>query len=393
MKKILLGLFLAIILVPGMALAADIRASQSGMESVGKNETVQNLYAAGNTVNIDGTIKGDAVMAGANLNVTGKVENSLMATGANLQVGGEVGNSARLAGSNITLSGKVGQDVMIAGNAIRISNQSQIGQDAFLVGNDIQLDGSINGKLNIAGANMVRINGTVNNDVNINRVATLVIGDSAVINGKLTYSSAKQAQVSSSATIKNGIAFNEIKTQETGTAVAGFLTLALLLKLLIGFVTLLALIYLLPRLARDSAATVFAKPWMSLGWGLVTLIIVPFVALILLLTVIGAKLTGLLMAVYIPVLIFAGVYIPVIVGSLIFSRGRLDRPRVDWLTVLVGILVTFIISLIPFIGPLVLFILFLFSLGAMVIMMFDHLKSWQKVEKADIRPERTKSRK
>ncbi|MCX6796244.1 MAG: hypothetical protein NTW06_01975, partial [Candidatus Falkowbacteria bacterium] len=72
--------FFALILLPIGAQAAIYKTGSSVY--VGKDLIVpDNLYAAGNTVTIDGTVKGDLICAGGSIIVNGKVEGDVIGAG------------------------------------------------------------------------------------------------------------------------------------------------------------------------------------------------------------------------------------------------------------------------------------------------------------------------
>lgn len=203
MKKILVAatVFLVALILPLTALAAEFRvpSEKNGNADVGKNETPKNLYIAGNIVNVAGNTQGDLLAAGNSLNLTGEVENSLFAAGNTVNVEGKVGKTARLGGSNVTVSSSVGGDLFAAATNLNLASGSQVGGDLYAGAAAVSLNGEVVGLTRIAGGE-VTVNGKIDGDLVVD-ATSVTIGDGAVINGKFSYKSPKEAVISSSAKI------------------------------------------------------------------------------------------------------------------------------------------------------------------------------------------------
>jgi len=100
-KHILKGLIvslLAILLMTFTAvpvLAFDARSGD--IVTVASGEVIDgDLYVAGGTIIIDGTINGDLIAAGGTITVNGMVDGSIMAAGGTVNINGEVTRAVRV---------------------------------------------------------------------------------------------------------------------------------------------------------------------------------------------------------------------------------------------------------------------------------------------------------
>jgi len=363
MKKFLLFIVCALVLVPSLALAAEFRAEENGDQNIGAKESVKNLYVAGMTINSDADAKGDLVAAGQNVNINGSVEHSLIAAGTSINLKGTVGTTARMAGSSISVSGQIGEDLTAAGGTINLSKDSKISGDILLAGSTITLDGVITGKAWIAG-NKVIINGEIDGDVLVRGVDQLTIGKTALIKGNLKYHSPNTVKIEDGAVVKGTTdyvkldqpnKFNNNGAMKLFTGIFSFYTL------LMTFLVLLALVYIFPRLAKHYAESSIKNFWSYLGWGFLASIVAPIATLILLFTITGAKVLG---TVYVTALTLAVTAVPVLAGALIMFWIK-KKYQVGWLAVLVGVIATYVLLFIPVLGWLALIILVLVSLGYM----------------------------
>lgn len=368
MKKILISLTMLGLIVPAMAYAATFEspAEKDGILSFEKNETVKNLYAAGNTVNFSGRSLQDVVIAGNNLNISGSTGSSLMAAGNTVNISGPVGSSARIVGANINIQKSIGSDLIAAGSSVILSPEATVGDDLIAAGATIDLLGKVNGNARLAGG-QININGEVNGNVIIKGSGKVSIGDNAVINGSLDYQSTQAASISPNAKILGETKFTQISNRDQKFAwgkIAGLAAGFSLLMFIATFLALWLLSYLFPNLLRRLVDGSLVKPLENLGIGLVYLIVVPIASFILLATIIGIPLGVLLLGLYIIAIGLAKLFTPVFVGSYLFKwLGKDKSYRIDWLVILVGLIVATIVGLIPVLGSLVLFIIFLLVLS------------------------------
>jgi len=363
MKKILLSIACALVLIPSAAFAAEFRASKSGDEAVGATENVKNLYVAGTTVNSEARAKGDLVAAGQNLNINGSVEHSLLACGSNVNVGASVGTTARVMGGTVVFSGKTAEDLTAAGGTLSLMKDSEVAGDLMIAGGQLSLSGKVLGDAWIAGST-VTINGQINGDVVVRGAEQLTISKSAVINGNLKYYSSNTAVVEDGAVIKGATDYIKIsqpsKYQKNGV-MKMMMGMFSFYALIMTFLVLLALVYLFPKLSKSFVESSLKQFWPNLGWGFLTAIVAPIATLILLFTITGAKILGM---VYMTALMLAVTAVPVFAGVLIMLWIK-KKYQIDWLSVLVGIVATYILLFIPVIGWLALVALTLVALGEM----------------------------
>lgn len=364
MKKIILILALFTILLPGAAFAATFKATNSGSTTVSNNETLKNAYLAGNTVNVNGTITEDLLAAGNTITVTGPVNNNANIAGNSITLNSTVGKSLRATGSNITINNNIGSDLLVAGGAINLGPSATVNDDFLAAGGTIDLSGQVNGKAYLSGG-QITINGKVNGDVIIKGSGKVTVGSNAIIGGNLNYQAQEEAMISSGAKINGNVDFKKIANQNFASKkIKTGMTLFSLGTALATYILLLVLIYLLPKLMRTATEKSFAKPWENMGTGFVYLIVIPFAAFVLLFTLIGIPISLLGLGLYMTTIGLAKILVPILTGSLIYKWVKKDKVyRLDWATALIGIIATTILGMIPVIGWIPMFVLFLIALS------------------------------
>jgi cytoskeletal protein CcmA (bactofilin family) len=391
------------------ARAAETRGGQQVV--IGRNEVItDDLYVAGSTVTIDGTVKGDVVAFGSQIIINGTVEGDLLAGGQGIIINGRVNDDVRAFGQAIMLgpSARVGGDLAVA--AVSLENQagSIVNGDLMVGGYQALLTGNI-GKNMRGELNRLDLRGTIGGNVDVSLSGdqgtlssiqfspagqtplpsvrpNLTLADSARIGGKLIYRSSAAATISSAAQVVGGISYNQIAVTQTpaSPSIPGLSYLQRLMGLLLVG---LLLLWVVPAWTRRLSDTVQARPLPSLGWGLVAFVVfVATLIAILILTIMlaiifGALTLGGLVAMIIGLsltlnaalaigsIAFLGYVAQIIVGSMA-GRWLLERTQPAWaeqpiIPLVLGLILYVILAAIPWLGPLVGLLVALLGLGAL----------------------------
>ena len=319
------------------------------------------IFAAGRNVIFDTVSAKNIIAAGMSLSFTGITADDLI-----------------VAGGRMDVSGNIKDDVVavvcpfcpVMGR-LHLTNGMQIGDDARLAGRDIAVDGRIGGDL-YAAAQQFRLSGEVvgNARIEADRIA---LAPGARIGGDLLYTSQTKPEVADGAIIAGQV--RQVESQLPFAeglpeswiwygvlAVIGFM----LAILLLGAAVQLAV----PGLLSNAVATVQAKPWSTLGRGLVLALVVPIAIALLMATVIGIPIGMVTAAGFVVLVALAFVAIAYCIGLYVRRLfGRQDVPtglgsRILWTSL--GILILLIVGLIPFIGWAIGVLAMIAGLGAVI---------------------------
>lgn len=392
---------LASLLVTAWAFAAWGDAGPRTGTSVVLGGTVtEDVYAAGETVQISAKAAGDVVAAGGNVTLTGDTAGNVIVAGGNLDVGRRVGQNLIAAGGNVQVSGRVDQDVLAAGGNVQISGRmgddvraaggtvgvtasvrgdlvaaggdvtlapgAQVAGRAWLAGGRAEVAGAVGGELRVRSAE-VRVSGTVGKDAELTG-ETIEVTASARIGGKLIYASPREARIDPGAKIAGGV---ERRPLPPGVGAPGvpwggvvFGVLAVLVAL---FATATVVRFTWPGFSLQSAATLVAHPWKSLALGFALLVCIPAAALVLFSVLIGAPLALALVLLY-PIALALGLIVVAVLLAEAFQRwffGRTPVP-IGWRVLLLwaAVLLLALVCGIPVVGQLVLLVALLLGLGA-----------------------------
>lgn len=364
MKKLLILGGLSVLL-PMFASAAHIEAGENVVAPVPTEE--QNVYLIGGTVSASNEIKGDALFGGATLIVSGDVQKDIFAVGGTITMLGGTSEDLRVAGGNLTIGRKVNGEAMIAGGQIVITPEMQIKGDSYIAGGMINFSGSEAGNLVLAGGE-IRIDGVVNGDLKIKRADKVTFGSKAVVNGKIEYSAPLEATIEPGAKLASAPVFTkiDISRKDKTTAAKGVFALfgiTAFLKFLATLAAAYIVWYFFKKYSASAIENGNQKFWKMLLRGFAILILMPIASIILMFTVIGWIPAVVLLAGYIGLLIIATPISIILASSLLKRLFKKDYARLTWHQIIFGLVALKVVAVIPVIGWLVCFAIYLASLG------------------------------
>jgi len=190
-----------LLLVPVAALAAELLSGD--MPAVGAGVTIDDdLYVAGGTVRVEGTIRGDLLVAGGDVLVEGPVEGDVMAAGGTVRLEGPVRGSVRAAGGQLAIAAPIGEDLVVAGGRVDVGADARIGRDLVASGGRIELRAPVARDARI-GSGEALIAGDVGGDVRAD-VGTLQV-ESVRIGGRLLHPENAEVEIDRTAVVRGGV--------------------------------------------------------------------------------------------------------------------------------------------------------------------------------------------
>lgn len=407
------GVFLSILLLLIVVPSAMAFEGRDGDQVViGQGEVIDDdLYIAGDTLTIDGTVNGDLFAFGNEIVVNGTVNGDVFAAGTSLTINGTVTDDVRSGGTAVIVAdgASVGGDLLVGGYGVEVADGAQVSGDVLFGAYGARLDGAIGGDVTGGGLG-IEIGGSIAGDVELGvgsdaeqapfdpllfnpnvpedlpRVAAgLRISDDATIGGSLQYESREVGKFSADS-ISGDVTHDQTVAEVAATPsfaerlgsrmwsnVQQWIVLVLIGWLLLRFV---------PTVVRGSADKISSETGGSVVAGVLLLIGVPilltvgFIVMILLAVLFGVISLGAISAiivgfgimllsleliVYVLVLVFLG---NIIVGWLIGKRivSGDTNPIVP---LAVGTLIIMLLSAIPIIGGIIGLIVGVLGLGAL----------------------------
>ncbi len=376
-KNLVIGIFalgLPLLLIARLWLdpAAAVARDNPGEDHAERIITVpsgkvinRDYFAFGDIVEISGTVNGDVYAAAGQILVDGTINGDLLAAGGTVRILGRISQDARIAGGQVTVGGEIARNLTVTGGDVDLTDSAAIRGGIVAAGGNVSLASRVTHDARIAAGNL-----TVANNIHGNleaAVGAMRLTSRAVVGGDLTYWSDRAASIDPNARIAGKVTRRVppgVLRPSAGKIwglFAGLFVVKIISLISTGIIGLL-LIYFFPRYTEATVAKLRTQPWASLGWGLIALILTPVAFVILMATVVGIPLGLIVLALYAISLYISRVFVILWAGTTILERFRRGG-RAGWALV-VGLLVYFFVTLIPFLGGLALLFILLFGLGA-----------------------------
>lgn len=349
--------------VPAPPLVAE-RVGQDGADLSVTGTTDRAVWAGGRQVQVASTSP-DAFAAGETVDMRGTIHDNLVAAGRDVRVAGPVGGDAFLFGKLVELGNSVSGDAYVAAETLRVPEGVEIGGNLYFGGANLDLDGKVGGDLLGGGAELA-IDGSVGGDVDV-EAATLRVGRDARIGGDVRYRSPSESgDILGSVTGEVDWTRTPPDQKAPHRKGAGH-WIGLHLFLLAGaLICGLVLLWLFPALVERPAAVVRAEAPASLGWGFAVLVGVPVLALVLAIFILPIPLSVLAVSLWLPATYVARLVLAVVLGRLLLERkpGRVATP---FGALAVGLVLLHLLYAIPWVGQLAALVATALGLGALAI--------------------------
>jgi hypothetical protein len=345
---------------------------ESGDDDSASHRFGSDYFGAGGVLNVIDPIAGDAFLAGGNVSIASEIEGDLIAAGGSISVGGNIGDDVYVAGGDVNVDAIVSGNARVAAGDITVGPATAIGGNAMLTGGKVDFEGGTQGNLQAAGAH-VRIDGTIDGDVRIH-AEEITIGPNTHISGTLIARGPNAPEVSEGAVIAGGVDYHEAPARrwfsDTRDSVRDTAHLAGTITWFIGSFLVAALYALVfPGAANRAVELLGREPLKAMLLGFAMLASLPFVLVLLTITIIGIPLALLLVPLCLLLLFLGWVTTALFLGrkGLAVVRGTRPVTRGWTLAALFTALVAlWLMRRIPLIGWWIAMIALVAGVGALV---------------------------
>lgn len=356
------------------ALAFTTRSGQS--VTVPRGEVINEiLMITGSDIFIDGTVNSDVFCAGRRIEINGTVGGDVLCAGQNIIVNGTVGGDVRIAGQNVTLKGNIAKNVIVF--AQTLTNEA-VAEGEMLVGaQDATINGQISKNL-MAFAQSVKLDAPIGGNVDLT-AESLYLGSKTAINGNLTYTSNKKFTQAPESVVLGKTLLKPLpkeKGKPTGALWPKVLKpiaithneswlVSLFKSILVNLIMGLILAFFFKdRLTKtvDYIITTGNRA-RSMGVGMLLLFLTPAVIVVFVITLIGIPVAVLLAIAYGLAIGVSRIVTAMAIGRRLTAEYWKMQKDSLMAATLLGVVVSWIVFAIPWIGGLFSLIAILWGLG------------------------------
>jgi len=361
----LLGL--AIVIAPQPAHAAETVHGNPSYTLPAGQEVKTDLIVTADHTQIDGTVDGDLIVFSRDVEVNGQVKGDILGFSQELRMNGVVDGNLRACAHSLVLNGTVGRNLMVLGHTLETDEKSSVAGSTTFLSHDSELSGGIKGDV-LAMSGQVELNGPIGGNVRV-RADELTVASAAQISGRAQYEGPKQPNVEAGAKLASPVEVSVRKvTPEYSTwRYYWHQTLRWGAAFLLGLVMFL----LAPGVFLDAANSA-NKVGLSMGIGLLFLVGLPVAAVIACVTIVGLGLGIVTFLTYIVAVYMSQIFVGEWVGEKLLGAGIGVGPVVGRLAL--GLAILRLIRVIPFVGPLSMWVVIIWGLGAYVLSIHKRMR-------------------
>ncbi len=360
------SLLAVVIALPSIGHALERRTGN--LITIEAGETIEDtLFAAGDTIAIDGNVNGDLLAFGRSITVRGNVAGNIFTGGETINIEGTVGGSIIGGARGLTLArARVGRNLFGFGRDVDVDVDAEIGGNALAFGESVGIDGRVGSDL-MGFGNTVTVGGTVLGDVE-GFAGSVRLLPTARVTGNVTahVDSAGDLSIADGAVV--GGTTNELlveREQRRNPYYTVGYYVRQVVRLGAAFITGLVLLWLFPALREVSLPNVGAV-LRSGAIGLAAMVTLPVAAFLVCLTVVGLPLGILAFIVGAIGLYFSKTVLALVIGRSLF-RDPASPPHYA-VALLTGLAIVIVAINVPLIGGLANFLLTIVGFGIIVTM-------------------------
>ena len=346
-------LILCILLFGSINLSAiEMRFDETYL--IESNKFEEDYFATAEKIEFSGETK-DFYGFAEEIHFTGLAKLAIFTAGKHVNISGTAGNGIKAGGKSITLNGKTTGTSFLGGEKVTFETESETKGDTFVGARKVLVNGEITGDF-YAGAGEVLIQNEIHGNVQVH-TGKLMISDQGKIHGDLVYHSDYELSVEEAARVTGNITFEKNKEGGFHDTFAdhdhdyGSLGFTIFFKFAFAVLGFLVLLFPATRVLEQSLTR--KEVLTNSLWGLIPIFVYPSAFVISILLVITIPLAFAMLLGFIPILFLTKIIGITLIGGLI-ARSLDMNSNSRFMYFLIGIVLYSLLSLIPFIGFLLL---------------------------------------
>mgnify|MGYP005842673621 CR=1 FL=1 len=365
--KFTLAIFLILFLaIPGASLV--LRTGKDIL--IAPDEIVDDdLIAMGRTIKIQGIVNGDLFAFAQEVIIENTVNGSIYTGGADININAQKCRSIWAFCGSLKANANIENNLLFFGGQLKTSNTNIIKKDMFVFGGEITINGEVQGRVK-GNIGRINLNGKIKGaDIEAEKI---YVNSGATVMEDLKVKSKNEPVIDANAKILGNTKFKKIegKTHRSKNRIGGFVkTIFFISKLIIGII----LIAILKPYIKRTNQLLQDSTWKILGFGFLTIIVIPIVSVLTLATIIGIPVAIFGVFVFLTLAYISGIVFSAGFGEWIIKLIKKESIPSPILSFIVGFIIITLICLIPYLG-LIFRILILFFGTGLIVLLIDEIR-------------------
>ncbi len=334
-----------------------------------------NVFRFAQSVAIEGTLDGDLWVTAQSVRISGVVTGDVFAAASEVNVTGEIRKSFRAAAGNVVVDGTVEGNAVATGGSLTLGSKAHVKGNVSSYTGQLMQHGVIDGSLDFTGGTAA-LGGQVHEDATLTADA-IAIEPGARVDGDVTYSTRNRMDAELKAITGGDVSYDERAInrkrakarQESDFRPSKFGVGKWIAFFTASFLFGCALLALFKEYEPKVSQAIATDALRSAGIGFVSILVTIAVCLSVLL-IITIPFIFIYLLAYIIALYLAKIPVAIWLGRFVLERIR--RPSGPFLALFVGLVLLYLIFMIPVLGALAQFLAAILGLGAMTTTYLAH---------------------
>ena len=278
----------------------------------------QDLWRTDESVYLLEPIDGDAILMGETITLKGDISGDVLALGRDITISAYVAKDIRVAAERVVIEGVVLGNVMVLAGEVILASGSDISGNVYLMSEEVDVRGVVRGNLR-SWSNEMRLLGTAQGTVDAGEVSGLTFGEDAAVFGDVRYSAESPFAISEER-VQGIVQFKPIG-EDTDRWWRKINWLWEMVWMFGRIALSLVFIHFFTPQIKKAMIRMVERPLHATLLGAVFLFIIPIAAVLLMVTLVGAPLGLVVLALWLLMLYLA----PVLTASMFpFAPAPLD---------------------------------------------------------------------
>lgn len=356
------------LIVPGLVLANTVVRTGESV-AVEDNQVVEgDFYALGSLVSVSGEVTDDLIAIAGRVKVNGEIGADVLAFAGSVDLHASVTDDVRVVAGDVTIAEHIEGDVVVIAGTLQVLSSASIDGDVLFFGGDAEISGAVGGSV-MGQFGTLRIDAAVGKDVDVS-AGTLTLGEQAEVAGDVRLTSSRDLVRAQGATIGGEVTKSDVVARENDVRTT---LRSVLIPFLISLFAALSLHLLFRRQIETVVLSAKDAPGLSILIGAITLLVGLVGAILLMVTVVGVFVGLMTLFAYFLGTILSLVLGQIILGSLtyrLFTNTTIVTP----VTIVLGVAVFHVFTLVPFIGGWAIFFTIAIAFGAVIRLLYKHTR-------------------
>lgn len=347
--------------------------AEAGKDVVIDTEQTDDIYIAGEQIELEAVVKGDVVAAGGTIILNDSIYGDFISAGGDLTLKGPISDDVRVAGGKLIIDSEVGDDLVVFGGEVLITEKACIKGKLLCFAGKVTVDGEVVGALNVRGG-AIFINGTIRGPSKIVG-EDIVIGSTARFYDDVEYYTDDGKLNFNGKLVNANAQFNEDLVEESSQLSLRTLGTASLklwaYYVLSAFLVILVLHALFKNAFSSAVEGIENNLGKSFGFGLLYLFGIPFLILFAFLMVIGIPIGLFATGVFVFSLFFGHLVAAILIAY--YLRNKNEKDWGFWGITLLALgcaVLLRALTIIPFVGIIISIVVLSITYGALSLQVF-----------------------